>query len=381
MTGKKHILAAALAAAGLVLSACGTTGGESAQPQAGASKACNLEFAFMGPLTGDYANLGINAVNGAKLALDEYNKQNADCQVALKEFDSQGDPEKATPLASEIVNDQKILGLAGPMFSGETEATGEIFNEAKLVTVTPSATNPDLSKNGWDTFHRLLATDEPQGAAAAVYIKNTLAAKKVFVVDDASVYGKFLAGKVKKDLGDLVADTDTIQQKQTDFGPTVTKVKASGADALWFGGYYAEAGLLAKQLKAGGWKGTFVSGDGTLDPGFIEAAGASAANGSVLTCPCAPADEAFTQKYKALSGQEPGTYSTEGYDTMNVFLQAVAAGKSTRQDMLDWVNNYDAKGITKQIKFDQSGELAEVTIYAYKVEGGKITGGTPISGA
>src|SRR4029453_14462542 len=112
LTGKKQILAAALAAAGLVVSACGTTGGESAPPPGGASKGCNLEFAFMGPLTGDYANLGINAVNGAKLALDEYNKQNADCQVALKEFDSQGDPEKATPLASEIVNDQKILGLA-----------------------------------------------------------------------------------------------------------------------------------------------------------------------------------------------------------------------------------------------------------------------------
>ena len=289
MTSKKPIWAAALAAAGLVLSACGTTGGESAQPEAGASKACNLEFAFMGPLTGDYANLGINAVNGAKLALDEYNKQNADCKVVLREFDSQGDPEKATPLASQIVNDQKILGLVGPMFSGETNATGEIFNEAKLVTVTPSATNPDLSKNGWDTFHRLLGTDEPQGAAAAKYIKETLAAKKVFVVDDASEYGKFLASKVEKDLGDLVAGTDTIQQKQTDFGPTVTKVKASDADALWFGGYYAEAGLLAKQLKAGGWKGTFLSGDGVLDKGFIESAGA-AANGAILTCPCAPAD-------------------------------------------------------------------------------------------
>ena len=383
MTSKKPIWAAALAAAGLVLSACGTTGGgESAQPEAGASKACNLEFAFMGPLTGDYANLGINAVNGAKLALDEYNKQNADCQVVLREFDSQGDPEKATPLASEMVNDQKIVGLVGPMFSGETNATGEIFNEAKLVTVTPSATNPDLSKNGWDTFHRLLGTDEPQGAAAAKYIKDTLAAKKVFVVDDASEYGKFLASKVEKDLGDLVAGTDTIQQKQTDFGPTVTKVKASDADALWFGGYYAEAGLLAKQLKAGGWKGTFLSGDGTLDPGFIEGAGASAANGSILTCPCAPADASFTEKYKAISGgSDPGTYSTEGYDTMNVFLQAVEKGKATRPDMLDWVNNYDAKGITKQIKFDQSGELAEVTIYAYKVEGGKIMPGTPISGA
>jgi branched-chain amino acid transport system substrate-binding protein len=379
LTTKKPMWAAALAAAGLVLSACGTTGGESAQPEAGTSKACNLEFAFMGPLTGDYANLGINAVNGAKLALDEYNKQNADCKVVLREFDSQGDPEKATPLASEIVNDQKILGLVGPMFSGETNATGEIFNEAKLVTVTPSATNPDLSKNGWDTFHRLLGTDEPQGAAAAKYIKETLAAKKVFVVDDASEYGKFLASKVEKDLGDLVAGTDTIQQKQTDFGPTVTKVKASDAEALWFGGYYAEAGLLAKQLKAGGWKGTFLSGDGVLDKGFIESAGA-AANGAILTCPCAPADASFMEKYKVISGgSEAGTYSTEGYDAMNIFLQAVAGGKSTREDMLASVNAYDAKGITKQIKFQENGELTEVAIYAYKIEDGKIVPGTPVA--
>jgi branched-chain amino acid transport system substrate-binding protein len=380
---RKHklvIAGATLLAASMVMSACGTTGGGEAQPEAGASKACNLEFAFIGPLTGDAANLGINAVNGSKLALDEYNKQNADCQAVLREFDSQGDPEKATPIASQIVNDQKILGVVGPMFSGETNATGEIFNEAKLVTVTPSATNPNLSKNGWDTFHRLLATDEPQGAAAARYIKDTLGAKKVFVVDDASEYGKFLAEKVEKDLGDLVAGTDTVQQKQTDFGPTVTKVKASDADVLWFGGYYPEAGLLAKQLKAGGWQGTFASGDGALDPGFIEGAGASAAEGAVLTCPCAPADASFTEKYKQISGgSEPGTYSTEGYDTMNVFLQAVAAGKSTRQDMLDWVNGYDAKGITKQIKFDEAGELSEVTIYAYKVEGGKIVPGTPVA--
>ena len=210
------------------------------------------------------------------LQLDEYNKQNPDCKVVLKEFDSQGDPEKATPIASQIVNDQKILGVVGPMFSGETNATGEIFNEAKLVTVTPSATNPDLSKNGWDTFHRLLGTDEPQGAAAANYIKDTLKAKKVFVVDDASgvrqVPGR--EGRAGSWRSGRRAPTLS-RQKQTDFGPTVTKVKASGADALWFGGYYAEAGLLAKQLRAGGWKGTFLSGDGTLDPGFIEGAGAS----------------------------------------------------------------------------------------------------------
>jgi branched-chain amino acid transport system substrate-binding protein len=381
LTSKKPIWAAALAAAGLVLSACGTTGGgESAQPEAGASKACDLQFGFIGPLTGGAANLGLNAIWGVRLAVDDYNKQNPDCKVVLKEFDSQGDPEKATPIASQVVNDQNILGVVGPMFSGETNATGETFNEAKLVTITPSATNPNLSKNGWDTFHRMLTTDEPQGAAAAKYIKDTLKPKKVFVVDDATEYGKFLAERVEKDLGDVVADTDTVQTGQTDFGPTVTKVKASGADLLWFGGYYPEAGLLVKQLRAGGWKGTFAAGDGVVDPGFIEPAGA-AANGAILTCPCAPADEAFTEKFKALSKADPGTYSTEGFDAMNVYLQAVAAGKATRQDMLDWVNNYDAKGVGKQIKFDESGELGDLTIYVYKVEDGKIVPVTSLTPA
>ena len=82
------------------------------------------------------------------------------------------------------------------MFSGETNATGETFNEAKLVTVTPSATNPDLVEERLGHLPPLLGTDEPQGAAAANYIKDTLKAKKVFVVDDASEYGKFLAEKV-----------------------------------------------------------------------------------------------------------------------------------------------------------------------------------------
>ena len=369
----------ALASAALVLSACGTTGGEPTAPAAEGSQVCDLQIAFIGPQTGDYANLGLNIVRGAQLALDKYNKANADCQVKLTEFDSQGDPEKATPIASQVVNDAKIIGVVGPTFSGETEATGETFSEAQLVTVSPSATNPGLSKNGWDTFHRILGNDNTQAPAAAKYIKETLSAQKVFVVDDASEYGKFIAEGVAESLGEsLVVDTDTVQQKQTDFGATVTKVKASGADALWYGGYYAEAGLLAKQLKAGGWTGTFVSGDGSLDRGFVEAAGASSANGAILTCPCAPADEDFTSEYTALSGEEPGTYSTEGYDAMNVFLQGIEAGAKDRKGMLDWVNSYNAQGVTKNIKFDETGEVADVVVYAYEVSDGKIQPGTAI---
>ena len=361
-------------AAGLVLSACGTT--EDSENTAD-SGSCDVNLAYIGPLTGDYANLGINIVNGAKVALDEFSAD-SDCKVEIKEFDSQGNPEKATPLATEIINDDSIVGVIGPTFSGETDATGAAFAEAGLVTVSASATNPDLSQNGWDTFHRLLGNDATQAPAAAKYISETLGAKKVFVVDDASEYGKYIGEGVAEELGDLVVDTDTVQQKQTDFGPTVTKVKASGADALWFGGYYTEAGLLVKQLRAAGWEGTYLSGDGSNDPGFIEAAGASAAEGAILTCPCAPSTDDFIAKYQEVTNAEPGTYSAEGYDAANVLLQGIADGNTDREGLLDWVNGYDDASLTKQIQWDETGEVSEVVIYAYKVEGGKIVPGEEI---
>jgi branched-chain amino acid transport system substrate-binding protein len=369
-SSRTRAAAATIAILGLVLTACGTSddGGSD-----NGGSCTGLKIAFLGPQTGDYANLGINISNGANVALKDFKDANPDCDVTMELFDSQGDPEKATPLATQIINDDKIIGVVGPTFSGESDATGDAFSQAGLVTVSASATNPDLSTNGWKTFHRVLGNDATQAPADAKYIKETLAAKKVFVVDDASEYGKGLADGVASALGSLVTDTDTVQQKQTDFGPTVTKVTASGADVLFYGGYYAEAGLLMKQLRSGGWNGIFVSGDGSDDPGFIEAAGAAAAQDARLTCPCAPATDEFIQKYADVNnGAEPGTYSAEGYDAATILLNGIAAGNDDRASLLDWVNNYDEDGLTKHLKFDETGEVAEVVIYAYKVDNGKI---------
>ncbi len=379
-TTRNWRLAAAAVAAGLTLASCGTTDDSDPKTATGeGGEDCNVALAYIGPQTGDYANLGINIVNGAKVAMAEFTEANPDCEVELKEFDSQGDPEKATPLADQIVNDDSIIGVVGPTFSGETDATGQTFADAGLVTVSASATNPDLSGNGWDTFHRLLGNDATQAPAAAKFISEDLGATKVFMVDDASEYGKGLADGVAENLGDLVVDSDTVQLKQTDFSATVTAVKASGADALFYGGYYAEAGLFAKQLRAADWTGAFVSGDGSNDPGFIEAAGAKAAEGAYFTCPCAPATGDFVGAYEELNGQAPGTYSAEGYDSANVLLQGIADGNTDRESLLDWVNNYDGEGITKNVKFDETGEVAEVVVYAYTVKDGELVEETQIA--
>src|SRR6478735_3917423 len=335
-------------AAALALSACGGT--TSSGDKSAGGKACDLKIGFFGALTGDAANLGINIKNGAELAVNQYNEKNADCKVTLVTFDSQGDPSIAPGLAQKAVTDKKLVGIVGPAFSDESKAADPIFEKAGLNIITASATNPALSENGWKTFHRILGNDATQGPAAAKYIKDVLKAQKVFVSDETAADGK-----------------------QDDFSPTVTKAKASGATAFFYGGYYSNASKLAKQLKDGGFTGTFVAADGVKDDGFIKGAGA-AAEGAIVTCPCLPPDKApeFGAAYKAAYNSDPATYSAEAYDAANVFLDGIKAGKTTSADMMAFISSYSAKGVTKNVKFDAKGEPAEVSVWAYKVTGGKI---------
>lgn len=366
----------ALVATTLALAACGTKSGESSSGSAAAGKACDLKVAYFGALTGDAANLGINIKNGVDLAVNQYNEKHADCKVSLVTFDSQGDPAVAPALAQKVITDKKIVGVVGPAFSGESKAANPIFNEAGLNIISASATNPGLSTNGWKVFHRVLGNDATQGPAAAKYIKDVLKAQKVYVLDDSSEYGKGLADIVRKDLGALVAGNDQTKQdgKQDDFSASITKIKGAGADAIFYGAYYSNASKLMKQARAAGWKGTFVAADGVKDQAYIDGAGAAAAEGSVMTCPCIPPDKApeFAAAFKKAYNSDPATYSAEAYDAANVFLDGIAAGKTSNADMSAFITSYDKQGVTKKIKFDDKGEPAEVAVWAYKVTGGKI---------
>ena len=359
-------------AAALALSACGGTSGDSNDS---GSAPTEVKIGFFGALTGDAANLGQNIKKGAQLAIDQYNATSPKTKITLVDYDSQGNPDQAPGLAKKAIDDKAVIGIVGPAFSGESKAADPLFNEAGLVTISASATNPALSTNGWKTFFRVLGNDASQGPAAAKYIQNVLQAKKVVVVDDASEYGKGLADIVKSDLGSAVVATDTIQQKQTDFGPTVTKIKSANADAVFFGGYYAEAGLLKKQMSDAGITAKFVVGDGVKDDGFVTAAGAKAAEGTIMTCPCLPPDKAggtFYTDYKKAFNADPATYGAEAYDAATILISAVKAGKTSRADVVAFTKAYDQPGVTKQLKFDDKGEPTNVTVWAYKVEGGKI---------
>ncbi|GIJ23953.1 branched-chain amino acid ABC transporter substrate-binding protein [Micromonospora lutea] len=371
-------LVGGVAIAALALGGAAACKSDSASNEAGGD-GCGSKIAFFGALTGPNAALGINMNNGVKLALDQYNKENADCQVTLVPLDSQGNPEQAPGLAQQAIDDAQILGVVGPAFSGESEAANPLFSEAGLVHVTPSATRPSLADQGWKTFVRTVGNDLSQGPAAANYIKNVLKAEKVFVVDDQSAYGAGLADEVKKVLGAAVVGSDKVQGdgKQSDFSATVTQVKSSGATAIYYGGYYAEAGLIRKQLTAAGVTATLVAGDGVNDPSYITGAGAAAAEGDVLTCPCMPASETggtFAEDFKALHGSEPGTYSDTAYDAANILLQGIKAGNTDRAKLLEFARGYTGQGVAANYKFTENGDLAPeaVRVWAYVVKDGKI---------
>jgi len=370
---------AVIAAAGLALTACGSSNSSSATGNdTGSGAPCgNYNIGFLGATTGPYGALGQNMVGGIKLALSEYNKTNADCKVGVKVFDSQGDPTKATPLATKIVGDPSIIALVGPGFSGESLATGKTFNAAGLPGISPSATNVTITQQGWTTYHRVIGNDSAQGAADAKYLQDTAHASKIYVVDDGSDYGKGLASYVTKAIGSSEVGHDTVQTGQTDFSATVTAVTGSGADAIFYGGYYAEAGLLCKQLRQAGFKGLFMSGDGSEDPAFVKAAGAEAANGAILTAPAGPAPADFNAKYKAANGADSGLYSSQSYDATNIILKGIEAGKTSKQDMNDFIEAYTGTGVSGPISFDSNGDIKQSTIFAYKVANGKLDTANP----
>lgn len=332
-------------------------------------------LAFIGALSGDNGALGTNMINGASIAIDEFNEANPDCQVTFKDkdFDSQGDPAQATPLATTIANDDEIIGLIGPGFSGETKATMPTFETAGLPMITPGATNALLSQNGWKMFHRVLANDDLQAPGVVTLIQNVVKGTKVGVIDDASDYGKGLAESVRTGLGDLLVADATIDPKAADYSAAVTAMKDAAVDVVFYSGYYAEAAKMVQQLRDAGVEATFVSGDGALDPGFVENAG-DAADGAYLTATGAPPDvnPEFTEKFEAKFGTPPALYSPEAYDAANVFLDGIAAGNVTREALATFIDGYDSAGITKQVKFAENGEPEGSAVFYTLVEGGAL---------
>ncbi|MEY2565834.1 MAG: branched-chain amino acid transport system substrate-binding protein [Actinomycetota bacterium] len=380
-------LVALLAAVAIVMAACGSDNKKSSTATtAGGGAKKTIAFAFQGPLTGPNASLGINIRDGATVALKEANAASAKYNYVLKPFDTQGDPAQAPSAKDKYIPDQQVVAVLGPTFSGETKAVLPSLEEAGLVMISPSATAVDIpdTVKGGKVFHRIIPDDGVQAAGVTDYLQKAVKPKSVALIHDNTAYGKGLFEGVLKLLdakGIKTAVTDAIQPGGTDYSAAVNKVKAANVDVVFYGGYYSDAGRLKKQLSDAGVDAKFVSGDGSLDNGFVTGSGAAGGEGALLTCPCKWATAsapgklgAFAKKYKAEIKKDPGTYSTEGYDAVKLLVAGVEDGKTTRAQLLGYVEGLTSyEGIGKTIQFEDNGNVKGGDVFVYEVKAGKIT--------
>lgn len=347
---------------------------DGAATAAGGGKAScpnGVAIAFLGAASGPRAEPGVSIYRGAKLAVDQHNRANAQCHVTLRRFDTEGDPATAATLLTQLVDDPSVLAVVGP--AAESSTTGELLEKAGIVHLVPSATTDDAPANNGRTFYRAVGTDDTQGPAAARLAKN-LGALKVFVVQDDTAYGRSVGTPASETLGALLVGSASVHVGTTDFSGTVAEVMASKPDVVVYSGAVAEAARLDRQLVAHGFQGAIIAPDRSMDGRFSALAG-SAAKNAYFTCLCMPSAlypdfaKAFSAAYK---GAAPRAYSIESYDSAIVLLQGIDQGNDDRKALHRFVAQYSAQGYSRWLKWDASGELAEAPVYGYRVDGRTI---------
>lgn len=318
-------------------------------------------------LSGANAQLGINEINAIEVAIAQANSNSAlGFKIKLVKSDDEGDPTKSPAAANQLVQNDAVLGVVGPTFSGVTTAVGSIYEAATLPFITPSASAATLGTHSWKYYHRIVPNDNVEGTQGADWMARH-GVRNLFVLQDLSTYGKGVGDTVAQEArakGIKVTEQGLDGTSTTNYNPIAQTIARAGADAVFFGGYDSEGALLAQALQSAGFKGLAVAGNGLKSTTFTKNGGA-ATNGWYLTCGCqdatvAPAAKAFTTAYQAMWHTQPSTYSPEAYDATNLLIQAIknAGTNPSRQAVEAALGAIDYQGITTEIKFQSDGENA-----------------------
>ena len=376
-------------AAAVALAACGKkeepVKADAPKAAPAAAQKGQIKIGHVAPLTGGIAHLGKDNENGAKLAAKEINAAGG-VKVGDQAFDivivgedDKADPKEGTLAAQKIV-DSGAVAVVGHLNSGTSIPASKIYSDASMTQISPSATNPKLTEQGFKTTFRVVANDNQQGGVLANYAHDALKAKTMAIVDDRTAYGQGLADvveKVAKEKGIKVVAREFATDKTTDFNAILTKIRATKPDVIMYGGMDATAGPLAKQMKQLGIKSVLLAGDGVCSPEFIKLAGDAA---PVLHCSMAgeaveklAKGEEFKAKYKAEFNQDVQIYSPYSYDAVYVIADAIKrAGKSDRAAITGVMPATNYPGLTGTIAFDEKGDLKNGAISMFKVSGDKL---------
>ena len=349
-----------------------------------------VTIGHVGPTSGAIAHLGKDNENGAIMAVEEINAKGlviGGQKVTLKLMteDDAADPKQGTAVAQKLA-DAKVAGVIGHLNSGTSIPASKIYSDAGIPQISPSATNPKYTRQGFKTTFRVVADDTQLGGTLGKYAVNTLKGKSIAVIDDRTAYGQGVAEEFSKAVvasGGTVVAKEFTTDKATDFNAILTSIKGKKPDVVFFGGMDAVAGPMLRQMKSLGIVAKFMGGDGICSTELVKLAGDAVTDNQVFCAEAGgvekgskyeAAKEAFEKKFKAKFGVDVQVYAPYVYDSVNLMVAAmVKAGSSDPAKYLPVLAaTKDFQGVTGPISFDSKGDIVGGALTLRTIKGGKL---------
>ena len=373
-------------AAALALAACGKKEEAKAPEAAPAAEQLLIKIGHVGATSGPVAHLGKDNENGARLAIEELNAAGIKIGDKVAKFellaeDDAADPKQGAAAAQKLV-DAKVNGVVGHLTSGTTLPASQIYNAAGIPQITPSSTNPKITRQGFAGTFRLVADDTQQGGAMGRYTVETLKAQTVAVIDDRTAYGQGLAeefAKAAAGAGAKVVANEFTNDKATDFKAILTSIKAKKPDAIFFGGMDSVGGPMLRQMKQLGIPAKLVGGDGLCTGQMISLAAEALGDERVYCVEAGGVDgdevsanEKFRAAYKAKYNEEVQAYSPYAYDGVKLLAEAMkTAGSADPAKYLPALKAVKYQGASGHVEFDEKGDRKNAALTLYTFKGGE----------
>ena len=339
-----------------------------------------IKLGVAGPHSGDLASYGIPTIKAAELVVKEINAKGGVLgkPVELIVEDDVCKPEVATNTATKLVG-EGVNVVLGHICSGATKAALGIYNDSKIVVMSPSATNPGLTQSGdYPNFYRTIASDDAQAQLEVDFALNILKVKKIAVLHDKGDYGKGLAEFAKQFL-EAIPEAEVVLYEgvtpgAVSYAAVVQKIKRSGAEAVIFGGYHPEASKIVMEMRKKKMKTFFISDDGVKDDTFIKVAGVYA-EGVYATGPKDVSKNEMTSiandAHKAAYGEDPGAFFLNAYAAALALLNAIEKSGSTDYDAISMALRKEYVDTPLgSISFDEKGDATGVGFSMYRVKNG-----------
>ena len=345
-----------------------------------------VKIGHVGPTSGSIAHLGKDNEMGARMAIDELNAKGVmiggkKAKFELLAEDDAADPKQGTAAAQKLV-DSKVSGVIGHLNSGTTIPASKIYSDAGIPQISPSATNPKYTRNGYKTTFRVVADDVHLGGMLGKYAVQQLKGKNVAVIDDRTAYGQGVADEFEKAVkaaGGTAVGREFTSDKATDFTAILTSLKAKNPEIVFFGGMDAVAGPMMRQMKQLGINAKFMGGDGICTGELPKLAAGTMADGQVV---CAEAGgvegdakksmDDFKVAFKKKFGVDVQLYAPYVYDALNTMVAAmVKAGSAEPAKYLPELGKITHQGVTGTIAFDEKGDIKNGALTLYTYKGGK----------